>query len=150
MKTASFTVHATLAQSIRWKQAAAADGHRSAGTWLAEAADAYLKARARAGRPIPLAWRLGSFLVRLESGEPVTVRGHMSPPFGAFAGTAEGPAAYAGNKRQTLVYLPDSRIIATLRTYRQCQALASELAPVWLRDPGLSAGIAERYRRERT
>lgn len=39
MKTASFTVHATAEQSARWKRAAEAEGHRSAGTWLAAAAE---------------------------------------------------------------------------------------------------------------
>lgn len=52
---ASFTGRATLAESERWKRAADADGHASVGTWLAEAADAYIKVRARAGRPIALA-----------------------------------------------------------------------------------------------
>ena len=50
MKTASFTVHATAEQSIRWKRAADAEGHRSAGTWLAAATDAYLRVRA-SGNP---------------------------------------------------------------------------------------------------
>jgi len=61
LRVASFTVHATVEQSARWKRAAEAEGHRSAGTWLAAAADAYLKARARAGAPVPLAWHRGSF-----------------------------------------------------------------------------------------
>ncbi len=129
MKTASFTVHATAEQSIRWKRAAEAEGHRAAGTWLAAAADAYLKVRARAGLPIPLAWRRGRFSVRLESGETVPVKGHLSPPFGSFAGTEEGPATYFGRHRHVLVFLPDSRIIATLRRFAQCKALASESLP---------------------
>jgi len=148
VKTASFTVHATAEQSIRWKRAADAEGHRSAGTWLAAAADAYLKVRARAGNPIPLAWRRGHFSVRLEGGELVRVRGHVSHPFGAFRGTETGIAS-RGRHRHTLVYLPESRTIATLRTYRQCQALASELAPILLRgelpDPG---PVVERHVRE--
>lgn len=145
VKVASFTVRASLAQSEAWKRAASADGHASVGTWLAEAADVYLKARARAGRPVPLAWRRGRFPVVLEGGEEVTLPGFLSPPFGSFRGTAEGPG-YQACHRHTLVHLPDRRIIATLRTYRQCQALASELAPVLIRgDPG---GIVERHRRE--
>jgi len=151
LKTASFTVRATLAQSERWKRAADAEGFTSAGGWLAEAADAYLKARVRAGRPLPLAWRLGHFSVKLDGGELVTVSGHMSPPFGSFCGTAEGPSSYSGRKRHVLVHLPGSNIIATLRSYRQCQALASELAPVLLRGalPD-SAPIVERHIREVT
>lgn len=64
MKVASVTVHASAEQSARWKRAAEAEGHRSAGTWLAAAADAYLKVRAKAGLPLPLAWRHGTFHVR--------------------------------------------------------------------------------------
>ena len=60
MNVATFTVHATAEQSIRWKRAAEAEGHRSAGTWLAAAADAYLRVRAKAGHPLPLAWRHGT------------------------------------------------------------------------------------------
>ena len=72
---ASFTVHATAEQSIRWKRAAEAEGHRSAGTWLAAAADAYLRVRARAGQPLALAWHLGAFTARLMDGREVQVRG---------------------------------------------------------------------------
>ncbi len=149
MKVATFTVRGTLAQSERWKRAADAEGFASAGAWLADAADAYLKVRARAGRPLPLAWRrFGHFPVRLESGT-VTLKGRVSPPFGAFCGTAEGPSTYTGRKRHTLVYIPDGRIIATLRSYRQCQVLASELAPVLLRgELPDSAPIVERHVRE--
>jgi hypothetical protein len=42
--TASFTVKVTMAQAIRWHQGANAGGHRAVGAWLAEAADAFLKA----------------------------------------------------------------------------------------------------------
>ncbi len=59
MKVASFNVHADARQSARWKQAAEGEGFPSVGAWLAGAADAYLKAWARAGMPIPLAWRRG-------------------------------------------------------------------------------------------
>ena len=45
LKVASFTVRATMAQSIAWKRAAEAEGHASVGTWVAEALDVYLKAR---------------------------------------------------------------------------------------------------------
>jgi hypothetical protein len=146
MKVASFTVHGSQAQAIAWKRAAAAEGFRSAGQWLAGAADAYLKARARAGLPVPLAWRRGSFTARLDGGELVPVSGHMSPPFGSFAGTGDGPATYCGRHRHVLVYLPDSRIVATLRSFRQCKALASEMAPTLLRSD--AAGIVERQGRE--
>ena len=136
MKTASFTVHADVRQSARWKQAAEGEGFPSVGSWLAGAADAYLKARARAGMPIPLAWRRGRFVVELQGGELVEVYGHLSPPFGSFCGTADGPSSYSGRKRHTLVYVPSRRILATLRTYGQSRALAAELARLWVRGDG--------------
>lgn len=146
LKTASFTVRASMEQSRRWKMAAEAEGFAAAGQWLASAADAYLKVRARAGRPIPLAWRRGSFPVILED-EESTLRGWLSPPFGIFRGTAEG-RLYLGCHRHSLVHLPTRRIIATLRTHRQCQALASELAPIFARDEQAGAAVVERHVRE--
>jgi hypothetical protein len=136
LKVAHFTVHATAEQSARWNRAAEGEGHRAAGTWLAAAADAYLKARARAGAPVPLAWHRRRFSVFLEGGEEVSVNGHVSPPFGSFSGTEEGPAAYAGRRRHVLVYLPSKRVLATLKSYGQCKALAAELARTWVRWDG--------------
>ena len=79
-------------------------------------------------------------------GRDLQVRGVVSPPFGVFRGTSHGPDR---NKLRTLVHLPSGRIIATLKSSRQCRALASELAPVILRgelpDP---VPIVERHRRE--
>ncbi len=149
MKVATFTVRADARQSVRWKQAAEGEGFASVGAWVAEAVDRYLMARIRSGRPIPLAWSRGRFLVRFQ-GEEVKVSGFISPPFASTAGTDEGPACYRGRKRHILVFMPDARIIATLRSYRQCQALASELAPILLRGdlPGPPEGIIERHRRE--
>ncbi len=149
MKTASFTVRATTDQATRWNRAAEAEGHRSAGTWLACAADAYLKVRAKAGLPLPLAWRrFGRFLVHLESGEEVTIRGAISPPFGTFRGGAEGPRR--GGRLFSLVYLPEKRIVASLYSARQAKALAAELAVVLIRgDPLPSPGaVVERHERE--
>jgi len=147
LKVASFTVHATALQSARWKQAAEAEGFASVGSWAAPALDAYLKARARAGHPIPLAWRRGRFRVRLDSGETVSLAGHISPPFFSFRGTGDGPDPLS--KFHTLIFQPDGRFIATVRTYRQAQALAAELAPLLLRgelpDP---APIVDRHQRE--
>jgi len=149
MKVACFTVKGTAAQSARWKQAAAGEGYASAGAWMAEAVDRYLQARARSGRPIPLAWSRGRFAVCFQ-GEEVKVSGFISPPFASTAGTEEGPACYRGRHRHILVFMPDARIIATLRSYRQCQALASELAPALLRGlpPAQPEGVIERHRRE--
>jgi hypothetical protein len=146
VKVATFTVRGSQAQSERWKRAADAEGFPSAGAWLAEAADAYLKVRARAGRPLPLAWHLGRFSVALMDGSEFNTRGKISPPFGIYQGTSHGPDR---NKLRTLVHIPTRRVIATLRSFRQCRALAAELAPVLLRgelpDP---AAIIERHARE--
>jgi hypothetical protein len=136
VKVATFTVHATAQQSARWKQAAEGEGFPSVGAWLAGAADAYLKVRARAGIPVPLAWRKGLFRIRLEDGELVLVKGHVSPPFGVFAGTPAELARYPGRKRFTLVYTPSVRVLGTLASFAHCKALASELARLWYRGDG--------------
>jgi hypothetical protein len=153
LKVAAFTVRADAHQSARWKQAAEGEGFHSVGGWLAAAADAYLKVRARAGVPVPLAWRRGLLRVKLEDGEVVLVRGHLSPPFGAFAGTPGEPARYRGRKRFTLVYVPSGRFLATLRSFAHCKALASELARLWVRWGGKEpsedpAPLLQRFQRE--
>jgi hypothetical protein len=152
LKTANFTVRATMAQSVAWKRAAEGEGFHSVGAWLAGAADAYLKVRARAGMPIPLAWHRGRFRVRLEGGELVEVKGHVAPPFGSFCGTEEGPC-YSGRKRHVLVYTPSARVLATLRSYAQCKALGAELARLWVRWGGKEpaedpAPLVQRFQRE--
>jgi hypothetical protein len=53
VKTAAFTVHATEQQSARWKMAAAAGDYSSVGSWLAQAADTYLRQLAKSGLPRP-------------------------------------------------------------------------------------------------
>lgn len=121
MKVAEFTVRASVQQSARWKQAAQAEGHPSVGSWLAGAADAYLKVRAKAGLPVPLAWRRGRYVL---AGREVS--GKVSHPFGIF------PA----KQYRQLVYLPSGRVLATLRTTMACKALASELARIWVRWDG--------------
>jgi hypothetical protein len=136
VKTATFTVHANAQQSARWKQASEGEGYPSVGAWLAGVADSYLKIRARAGLPVPLAWRKGHFRVEMDGGELVTVRGHVSPPFGTFAGTPAELARYPGRKRFTLVYVPSRRVLATLASFAHCKALASELARLWYRGEG--------------
>lgn len=147
MKLAAFTVRATMPQSIAWKRAAEAEGFKSAGAWIAGAVDAYLRARTRAGRPLPLAWRRGWFEVTLESGAVVTMRGSVSPPFGAFHGTDDGRAA-TGTRVFSLVHLKSCRIIATMGTYKECQALASEMAPLLLRDEAGAFRVAEQRQKE--
>jgi hypothetical protein len=152
LKVATFTVRATVEQSVRWKRAAEAEGFSSAGAWLAGAADAYLKHRAKAGLPLPLAWHLGRFHVRLEDGAELEVRGWIARPFGIFRGTEAGPG-YHGCHLYTLAYLPGRRLVATFRTARHCRALAAELAGLWARSDGegpeTRAGpVIERHRRE--
>jgi hypothetical protein len=153
VKVASFTVRATMAQSVAWKRAAEAHGHASPGTWIAEAVDRYLDALKKAGKPIPLAWnRFGRFKVRLMDGREVEVPGRCSPPFGIFRGNAKGPLGL-GAGRHTLVFLPDSRIVATMASERHCKELASDLSRIWVRwggsepseDPG---ALLERRLRE--
>jgi hypothetical protein len=146
VKVAHFTVRASEAQSARWKQCAIADGHASVGAWLETVADTYVRTRDRQGLPMPLAWHYGSFRVLLVDGREVETRGMVSPPFGEYVGTEEGPDSR--HKHWTLVHTPTRRIIATLRTARQVKALAAELAPAWLRDRDLAAGIVNRHERE--
>jgi hypothetical protein len=155
LKTASFTVRATMAQSVTWKRASDAEGFPSVGSWAACALDAYLKHRAKAGLPLPLAWHLGRFRVKLEDGTEPEVRGFLSPPFGTFHGSGAGPIPQGSTHCQTLVYLPGRRIVATFRYMRQCKALAAELAGVWARSGGeegdIRAGpLIERHEREAT
>lgn len=154
MKIASFTVRATMPQSIAWKRAADSEGFASCGAWLARAADAYLKMRVKAGLPLPLAWHLGRFPVTLDDGTAPEVKGWIARPFGHFSGTDTGPK-YPGCHLHTLVYLPGRRIVATFKYARQCRSLAAELAGVWARSGGedgdTRAGpIIERCQREAT
>jgi hypothetical protein len=153
LKVASFTVKATMAQSVRWKQTAEAHGHSSVGSWIAEAVDRYLDALKRAGKPIPLAWnRFGRFIVKLMDGREIETPGRTSPPFGIFRGNAMGPVQ-RGAGPHTLVFLPEGRIIATLGTERRCKELASDLSRVWVRWGGQvpsedPAALLQRFRRE--
>ena len=141
MKVASFTLRATMPQSVRWKQAAEGEGFASVGSWAGRALDAYLEARTRAGRPIPLSWHKGVFRVVLD-GQEVKVRGKVSPPFAFYQGTSQGPDRH---KPRTLLNLRTGQVIATLRTARQCQALAAELAPVYARDEQGGTATVERH-----
>jgi hypothetical protein len=153
LKVATFTVRATVAQSARWKQAAASEGHLSVGTWAAEALDAHLKARAQAGKPLPLAWSKGRFRVRLEDGKELEVRGWIARPFAFYRGTAAGPEL-RGCHLYTLTYLPTLRLVATFGKARHCKALASELARTWVRWGGNAepaedpAPLLQRFQRE--
>lgn len=141
MKVASFTVRASMPQSIRWKRVAEGEGFASVGSWAGRALDAYLEARTRAGRPIRLSWHKGVFRVVLD-GTEATVRGMVSPPFAYYRGSSYGPDR---NKPRTLVNLRTGQLIATLRTARQCQSLASELAPILARDEQAGAPVVARH-----
>jgi hypothetical protein len=154
VKVASFTVRASMPQSVTWKRAAEAEGFPSVGSWAACALDAYLKLRAKAGLPLPLAWRLGRFPVRLEDGSEPQVRGWIAQPFGLFHGSGDGPISHGSSHRYALIYLPGRRIVATFRYARQCRALAAELAAVYARSGGeedIRAGpLIERHEKEAT
>lgn len=134
MQYTSYNVRATIAQSIRWKQAADQAGHRSVGTWLAESINRYLELLATMGLPVPLVWQRGSFKVTLPSGETSTVRGHISPPFGCYPGGQKGFNRHTW--MHTLVYVPTGRPLATLRTYAQAKQLAAELSRMWIKWDG--------------
>ena len=149
LKTASFTVRASVEESARWKRAAEAEGHASVGSWLGAAADSYLRIRAKAGLPLPLVWSRGRVRVDLEDGSTVDLPGWRARPFGFYRGDVTGPGQ-RGRHAFTLVYLPDRRPVATFRYAKHCRALAAELAGPLIRgmpppDPG---GIVERHRRE--
>ena len=152
LKVAVFSVRATVQQSARWKKAAEHYGFPSVGAWLAEAADRHLDALARAGQPLPLAWRQRRFTVRLVEGNAVEVKGWAAEPFGIFRGDAAGPG-YQGCHIYTLAYLPDGRLLATFRYAQHCRTLAAELARLWVRwggtEPAEDAGpVVERHVRE--
>jgi len=150
LKMAHFTISANMEQSVRWKQTAEAAGHPTVSTWLAEAADNYMHARARSGPPIALSWRRSArFRVVLLDGEEVEVRGMLSPPFGIFKGDISGSSGSA-YPPYVLVYLPERRILGTFRYAETCKTLAAELAPALLRGlpPADPEAIVERYRRE--
>jgi hypothetical protein len=153
LKTASFTVRATMPQSIAWKRAADAEGFPSCGAWLSRAADAYLRLRAKAGLPLPLAWARGTVRVDMEGATGAELRGWTARPFGIFRGSPTGPKG-EGCKVYTLVYLPARRIVATFKYARQCRALAAELAAVYARSDGegdIRAGpLIDRHEREAT
>jgi hypothetical protein len=151
VKVATFTVRATMAQSVAWKRAADAEGHASVGSWLTEAADSHLEAVRRSGKPLSLAWRKGRFPVTLEGGT-AEIPGFVSPPFGVFRGTAVG-RGIMGCHRYTLVFIPQARILATFHTSAQCRLLASELARLWVRWGGSEpaedpARLLQRFQRE--
>jgi hypothetical protein len=141
LKVAHFTISATMEQSIRWKQVAEAAGHPVA-SWLALAADAYLKATtsnptptpANPPPPVPRRWHKGRFRVVLVGGNEVEVEGMTAHPFGYFTGSATGPRDFAG---RILVHLPTRRMIASARTTRQIRDMAAELEPAYVRGEGV-------------
>lgn len=99
----------------------------------------------RAASP-SLAWHRGRFLVTLEAGE-MNVRGRVLVPFGVYHGTRDGVTL---RKSFSLCRLPTRCLIATLSTVRQANALASEVAPLLLRDEAGALKLAELRERERT
>ena len=132
--TRSYTVPASQEQGERWEAAAAIQGERNVGTWLAVTADAHLRELARSGRATPLPWFRDRFSVtitdtsrRPEVVADVEVRGFVSGPFGVFRGSGRGAGA-PGSGEHSLAHLPTRRVIATLPLRKSCMALAAELA----------------------
>jgi hypothetical protein len=132
--TLSYTVPASREQGERWQAAAAVQGERSVGTWLAVTADAHLRELARSGRATPLLWSRDRFPVtitdtsrRPEVVADVEVWGVVSGSFGVFRGSGRG-AGPPGCGEHSLMHLPTRRIIATLPLRKSCMALAAELA----------------------
>jgi hypothetical protein len=119
----------------------------------ASGADRHLDALKRAGRPLPLAWGKGRFRVTLEDGTEPEVRGWIVRPFGLFHDTPEGPL---GPRNDALLHLglsPHGRLLETFRSAAHCQALASELARLWVRWGGQEpaedpAPLLQRFQRE--
>jgi hypothetical protein len=141
VKVAELTVRATVAQSARWKQAAEAEGHGSVGAWLARAADGFIRAQTIAGRPRPLGWHKAAFRAMLTDGLG-SVRGQVAPPFGIYRGTPAGVSRTVHT--YFLVYLPTGRLLSSLRTARNCKALAAELARLWVRWDGSEPDEAQK------
>jgi hypothetical protein len=140
----TFTLRATDEQAGDWLTAARTAGFKHTSKWIAEAAD-FLRHLST----LPLAWRHGRFRVVLEDGTEPEVRGWISPPFGLFHGSADGPIPHGSTQRYSLIYLPARRIVATFRTAGNYKSLASELASLLLRgelpDP---VPVVERHLRE--
>jgi hypothetical protein len=137
MKTFSYTVHASDGQRERWEAAAVAHGRMTVGSWLAQAADAYLEKMAQSGKRLPLHWRRGKFRARIynlnvhpNQYQEVEVRGTISGRFGIFPGTVYGQ----GNTDHAfcLTHIPTRRIIACLTYQRACKAFAAELVYLWV------------------
>ncbi len=133
-KTKTVTVPADREQIERWEAAAAVEGYRSVGCWLARTADAALRELARSGRPAPLPWFRDRFRVlvtdtsvRPEVAREIQVRGEVSGSFGIFRGDRKG-LREPGCCRHSLVHRPSRLIIDTLPIRKSCKALAAELA----------------------
>jgi hypothetical protein len=87
-------------------------------------------------------------------GGEVEVKGWTALPFGIFRGSAVGLAP-RGWRSYSLVYVPTGRVLATLRAAKQCRALASDLARLWVRWEGNEpsedpAPVLDRHAREST
>ena len=132
--TLSYTVPASPEQGERWEAAAAVQGERNVGAWLAVTADAHLQELARSGRATPLSWFRDRFPVtitdtsrRPEVVADIEVQGIVSGPFGIFRGSGRGAGA-PGSGEHSLVHLPTRRVIGTLPLRKSCMGLAAELA----------------------
>ncbi len=122
MKTASITLSPSADQSAEWRWAAKEEGFRSVRTWIAFAVDAYVNARA--GEPLPLAWRRGTVNVDLPDGSTVDTRGWQAEPYAIFRGDGFGPAAL-NKKTFSLLYLPNRQLLVTFHSLKHCQEMAA-------------------------
>jgi hypothetical protein len=133
---------------------AESEGYGSVGSWLAGAADSYIKMRLKTAAPLALGWSIGTFKLVLSSGKTVTVRGKLAPPFAYYAGTDEGPmVGHGGDRRFTLLHLPTGRLLGTFRRSTSCKILAAELAREWAKRDGPEpaedpAPLVQRFQRE--
>lgn len=131
LKVATFTLQADSGQAKQWKQAAKGEGFPTIEAWAAMALDSYLQLRAMADRPVVLSWSRSPFTATLR-GQTYQLTGHVSYPFASFMGTVDQPDTYHGTRKFVLVYLPTSRVLATLTSFSKVRILASELAKAWV------------------
>ncbi len=138
MTDRSYTVHSTPAQAERWETAAVAHGRMTVGSWLAQAADAYLEEMGKAGKRLPMVWTKGVFQARIYDRlvwpwqyRDVEVQGKISGRFGIYQGDDRGQET-RNNHVHSLVHLPTRRIVATLSHHRSCRAFAGELVYLWI------------------
>ncbi|HWW95484.1 MAG TPA: hypothetical protein VN375_19090 [Vicinamibacteria bacterium] len=122
LKADRLTLHPSADQLAKWRRATREEGFHSVRTWAAFAIDAYVNARA--GEPLPLAWRRGTVNVDLPDGSAVDTRGWQADPYAIFRGDGSGPAAL-DKKTFSLLYLPNRQLLVTFHSLKHCQEMAA-------------------------